>query len=252
MSLVDRILALPRPLLLALDVDGTLAPIVTDPTRAAIPVGVLDSLSRLADAPGVILALVTGRDLESLARLAPIAAAWRAAEHGAIVVAPDEEPTEPGIDEAGRRALDEFERWASQNATGAFIEVKPRAVAIHVRGLAEDEPHAAAMTLEAAERQARRLGLHIRAGRSVREVEVDPHDKGRAIEEIFLRSRAASVFFAGDDLTDLPAIEFATQSGIGAFVLSEERREAPIAGAAAIDGDAEIAALIDELCRQLA
>ena len=36
---------------------------------------------------------------------------------------------------------------------------------------------------------------------------------GTALEEIVRRSGAGSVFFAGDDLTDLPAIELAAKRG---------------------------------------
>jgi len=43
----------------------------------------------------------------------------------------------------------------------------------------------------------------------LREAEAVRQDKGNALREIFERSGARSVFFAGDDLTDFPAIELA-------------------------------------------
>lgn len=58
-ALVDRIAALDRPLLVALDVDGTLAPIVRNPDLAAIPTPTLAVLEGLSVTEGVVLALIT-------------------------------------------------------------------------------------------------------------------------------------------------------------------------------------------------
>ncbi len=252
MTLCEEVIALERPLLIALDVDGTIAPIVADPDQATVPQPVLDALASLTGANGVRVALITGRDLDSLVRLVPIAGTWRAAEHGGIVLAPLEEPQPKPVDEALRAALTEFQRWTDAHASEALVEVKPRAIAVHVRALAEVRPEAAEALLGRAETKARELGLHVRAGRQVREAEAEPHDKGRALEEIFERAGAAAAFFAGDDLTDLPAIEFATRVGIGAFVLSNERPTPPRVGIPTLAGDAEVASLLEDLARHLA
>ena len=68
-SLLDALLALERPLLLALDIDGTISPIVRDPDLAQIPASTLSTLVGLAGAPMLELALITGRDLTSLSRM---------------------------------------------------------------------------------------------------------------------------------------------------------------------------------------
>ena len=86
----DRIVGLPRPLLLAFDVDGTLAPIVARPERARVPTATRRVLAHLAASRGIDVALVTGRDAASLRRVVRVARVWRALEHGRLVVAPGE------------------------------------------------------------------------------------------------------------------------------------------------------------------
>src|SRR5690606_15309573 len=85
-----------------------------------------------------------------------------------------------------------------------------------------DELTQAALLARAA-RRARKLGLHVRHGRAVLEAELAPGDKGVALASLRERTGARSVFFAGDDLTDLPAIRYASRHGLGAFVASTER-----------------------------
>ena len=49
-SLAERVAALDRPLLVALDVDGTISPIVRDPDRARIPEPTMAVLRELESA----------------------------------------------------------------------------------------------------------------------------------------------------------------------------------------------------------
>jgi trehalose-phosphatase len=58
--------AAPRPLLVAVDVDGTLSEIVPRPPDARLVDGARDALCRLADVPGVVIAVVSGRPLHEL------------------------------------------------------------------------------------------------------------------------------------------------------------------------------------------
>ena len=76
-ALVATLAALERPLLLALDVDGTLSPIVRNPDLAKIPASTLSTLAFLARAPMVEVAIITGRDLQSLSRMEQLDGVWR-------------------------------------------------------------------------------------------------------------------------------------------------------------------------------
>ncbi len=250
-ALVRSLLELERPLLVALDVDGTISPIVQDPDLARIPDTTLSNLKALAGAPQVDLALITGRALSSLARMEQLEGIWRAVEHGGLVLAPGEAPAPRELTPERREALDLFQHWVETRARDAFIEYKPQAIAVHVRAIASEDPARAARLLGEADELAQSLGLHVRRGKALREAEAVHHDKGTALAEIFERTRAGSVFFAGDDLTDFPAIEFAAQHGVGAFVCSDEQRGAPPASAILLRSVDEMAELLRQLAEQM-
>ena len=250
-SLLAELVALDRPLLVALDVDGTVAPIVRDPDRAEIPAETLSTLGSLAGTSGVSVALVTGRDLASLRRMEQLEGIWRAVEHGGVVLAPGEAPKEPQLTGEQHDVLARFAEWVDANAEGAFIERKPQAIAVHVRAIAETDPKRATRLMDEADELAERLGLRIRRGKALREAEVFSHDKGRAVREIFERSGARSILFAGDDLTDFPAIALATDHGIGVFVRSDEQRGMPSESAVVLDSVDEVAALLRGLLLHL-
>ena len=250
-ALANRIGSLNRPLLIALDVDGTIAPIVRQPDLAAIPSHTLAVLEELAQTDGVVLALVTGRDLQSLERIERIDGIWRAVEHGGLILPPGESADRRTLTEAQRHALDRFRTWADQNAKDAFIEHKPQAIAVHVRGIAEHDPRRAEALLAQADTLAADLGLHVRRGKALREAEAIHHDKGSALEEILGRTGAASTLFAGDDLTDFSAIELAATRGIGVFVRSDERPVTPTENAVVVHGVDQMSEVLHELCRRL-
>jgi len=250
-TLLQSSLSLERPLLIALDVDGTLAPIVRDPDIAAIPPPTLRALETLARAKDVVLALVTGRDLPSLEQMERLEGIWRAVEHGGLVLAPGETPTRRELTTEQRSALERFKQWVDDHAEGAFIEHKPQAVAVHVRALAMTDPGRAAQLMNEADELAQRLGLHVRRGKALREAEAVPYDKGRAVEEIYARCGAHSMLFIGDDVTDFPAIELATQRGIGVFVRSNEQRGTPSDSAVVLHDVDEVASLLRGLADRL-
>lgn len=250
-ALVEALVALERPLLLALDVDGTLSPIVRDPDHAKIPAPTLSTLASLAKAPMVEVAIITGRDLNSLSRMEQLDGVWRAVEHGGLVLAPGEGPSRRELADEQREALARFRQWVDTHAGDAFIEYKPQAIAVHVRAIAENDPDRADRLLREADELALRLGLHVRRGKAVREAEAVAHDKGGALREIFERSGARSVFFAGDDLTDFPAIDFASAHGVGAFVRSDEQSEWPPSSVVLLQGVDEVAAVLSELLRHV-
>lgn len=251
-ALCARILRLPRPLLLAFDVDGTLSPIVDDPERARVPTAVGSALRRIVRASGVEVALVTGRDGAALSRMVRVPGAYRGVEHGRRVLRPGERLRAPAPTAAQRTALSRFEAWAQREAVpkGAELEVKRGSRGLHVRKLGRDAPALAEQLLKAAAQVAEDCGLHARRGRAVLEAEIEAADKGRALRQIHTATDARSVVFAGDDLTDLPAIAFAVEAGgVGLFVRSPERPEAPagVEVTATLDGPAAVASLVQAI-----
>ena len=134
-----------RPrVLVAVDFDGTLAPLVTDPLQAKAVPGGLESLRDAATLGGVTTAVVSGRDLATLERLTAIGpddGITLIGSHGAQTNRADR--TALGLDRRGRlpdRAAaalletlsDELETIRSRYPA-VRLEHKPAAVALHTR-----------------------------------------------------------------------------------------------------------------------
>ncbi len=198
-----RTLATTEHLLVALDFDGTLAPLVERAEDArALPASAaaLRALTRL---PGTTTALISGRALESLRAVAdPPPETMLIGSHGA------EAWTGPGAaplsltDEqrellAG--AVSEVERVAAAH-TGTRVEFKPAGVVLHTR--TADNAVAAAAVDAARTALATLHGLSISDGKRVLEVSVLRADKGQGLALLRQESGATAVLFAGDDVTD--------------------------------------------------
>ena len=73
-----------RPLLVASDYDGVLAPLRDDPAAAGFEVGAADALLRLSRVDGVTVALVSGRGVADLQRTSGLSGTFRwVGSHGA-------------------------------------------------------------------------------------------------------------------------------------------------------------------------
>ncbi|MFD3505080.1 trehalose-phosphatase [Streptomyces sp. NPDC058676] len=209
---LDALLARPGRAVIALDFDGTLAPIVADPEQARAHPEAVRVLAALAPKVAAV-AVVTGRPaavavrhggfagvpgLEHLVVLGHYGAERWDARTG-TVSAPAPHPGVaavraelPGVlDEAGVRE-------------GAWIEEKGRAVAVHTRRAADPQAAFEALRTPLTELAARH-GLIVEPGRLVLELRPPGMDKGVALLEYVRETDATSVLYAGDDLGDLPA-----------------------------------------------
>lgn len=196
-------LAQPGLHLVALDFDGTLAPIVDRPEDAALPELTRPILERIASTH--TLAIVTGRDVKSVDALLRMPDVWRIGLHGHERCAPNT-PAEAleahALDEATAKEIDE-RRVAAKAAVasieGAWIEDKSSGLAMHTRACAPDD-----------EVEAQRRFTEVMAGaplelvRGKRVVEARPRGvhKGTALLALADELGAKSIFYAGDDVTD--------------------------------------------------
>ncbi|MEU8977799.1 trehalose-phosphatase [Streptomyces sp. NPDC048309] len=238
---LDAILTHPARAVIALDFDGTLAPIVPDPEQARAHPDAVPALSVLAPKVASV-AVITGRPagvavrhggfagvpgLEHLVVLGHYGAErWDAVSGTVTAPAPH-----PGV--AAVRAelpgfLDTIGAWQ-----GTWIEEKGRAVAVHTRRASD--PQAAFETLrEPLTALATRHGLIVEPGRMVLELRPPGMDKGVALLEYVREIGAESVLYAGDDLGDLPA-----------FAAVDKLRSDGIAGLLVCSGSSEVAELAD-------
>ena len=195
------------PLLLLLDVDGTLAPIAPRPEDAAVPEETRRAVARLVALPRTHVALVSGRAAADARRMVAVAGVWAIGNHGAETIAPDgAEHVDPRVAAAAPALAAAAGELAAATAhvRGVFVEDKRWSLSVHYRlAPAEWVPAVAA----AADDAARRHGLRLRPGKAVAELRAAVEvDKGTAALALAARLGAAgpdaSVLFVGDDVTD--------------------------------------------------
>jgi trehalose 6-phosphate phosphatase len=194
--------------LVALDFDGTLAPISPHPDDARPLTGVHQIL-RDVRATGATLAVVTGRTVASLLRVSGFGAVpgiviygthgaerWQAGE----LRTP---PVPPGLHEL-RLSLPKLLTSIAHDPD-LWIEDKGLSLVIHARLTAEPERVLEILRAPVGEAAAA-AGLGVRPGKEVLEICIPGIDKGTAIREL-ISDYTAAAFYAGDDLGDLPAIQ---------------------------------------------
>ncbi|WP_030235061.1 trehalose-phosphatase [Streptomyces sp. NRRL S-350] len=236
---VRAILRAPRDAVVGLDFDGTLAPIVADPSRARAHPGVAGALRVLASEVGAVV-VVTGRPAALAVEyggLADVPGVVVLGHYGAERWA-DGEVTAPEVHPGVARVREELPGVLARAGApeGTALEDKGRAVAVHTRRAAA--PQEALELLRApVEELAAGYGLVVEPGRLVLELRPPGVDKGAALTG-FLRERGArSVLYAGDDLGD-----------VAAFAAVEKLRGEGVAGllvCSAAVGDAPVRELAD-------
>jgi trehalose-phosphatase len=197
---VEEFVAHPT-VLIALDFDGTLAPLVDDPEKSRMIPHSRNALEALTPLPGVVVALVSGRAIDSLLRVAdPLQEWFLVGSHGIEVVPPHtknsyaaENLVPQGLRQAFQRVVDDH--------PGTRLEVKAFGLALHTRGVEESVAQAASEAATAACQQWSE-DLSIRAGHGIVECSVQNATKRDGLQTIMVQSGASSTLFAGDDLTD--------------------------------------------------
>jgi trehalose 6-phosphate phosphatase len=197
-----------RPLLVASDYDGVLARLRDEPSEAVPEPGVAGVLARLAGVPGVTVAVVSGRGVDDLRTTSGLTGPFRwIGSHGA-------EFDGPLSDElaARRDALADRLRPLVTGIPGARLEVKPAAVAVHVRQVAD---RAAAAHLLAQADALADPSLTKKPGKEVLELAVTDADKGSALRRLRTEIGAAAALYLGDDVTDEDAFRALDPGDLG-------------------------------------
>ena len=184
-----------RPLLVASDYDGVLSPLVSVPSEAVPSPGVAEVLARLAEADGVTVALVSGRGVADLQAVSGLSGPYLwVGSHGAEFDAPV-----PAEMAERRDALAQRLQPLIDAVPGAGLEVKPAAVAVHVRQVAD---RAAAAALLADADALADSSLTRKPGKEVLELALTDADKGGVVRRLRDECGARAVIYLGDDVTD--------------------------------------------------
>jgi len=193
-----------RRLLLAFDLDGTLAPIASRPESARVSKTTLALLARAARLPRVRVAIVSARPLRDLRRLIPVARVGRIAQYGLEgLVAP--KPASRRRLRRAARVLGARLRPVVAPYRGAFIEQKGLSVAVHHRALSARRRASLHRRLRIVEREARAHGFGPQLGDRVNDFVPLGYDKGRALGALRVRLRPDVTIFFGDSAGDEPA-----------------------------------------------
>jgi len=236
-----------------LDFDGTLSPIVEDPSQAHIHPDAGDVLTELAHEVAAI-AVITGRparqalDLGGLEELG--AQMERAGKELYLfgqygnerwsstsrrIVSPRPPPGYASYLRDLPRAL------RQAGARDAFVEEKGLAVAVHTCRL-EDPDASFERLLPVLTELAGRHGLSVEPGKNVIEVRSGEMHKGLVVETLVDDLDAAGFLFAGDDLGDLEAFETVGR-------LAREGDLAPLLVCSASQEESALVALSDVVVR---
>ena len=198
--IAQRVASRPRPLLVGLDVDGVLAPIVAHADDATLLAGMGAAVSAVAALDDVFVAVVSGRSLAGLAQFGFGDDVEMIGSHG---METRDHPMEPLTDDERTLLadLDGAAVAAAEHAgAGAWVERKPASVVLHVRQ-ADDSAGASALD-ELADIARRFDGATVKAGSGVLEAFARHTDKGTALMALASDLGTVTTVFLGDDLTD--------------------------------------------------
>jgi trehalose 6-phosphate phosphatase len=200
-----------RPLGLVFDIDGTLSPIAPTPEEAQLYPGVKELLEQ-AKAYAHI-AIMTGREIEDGAAMVGVEGLTYIGTHGLEWSdgLPDQHrveivPAALAYREPGTHLLDLVEQHLPE-LPGVIVQRKRIGGTLHYR-LAPDPEQARQKILAILEKPARQLNMHLSEGKRMIEVRVPlAIDKGQALRQYVQRLSLQGVLFAGDDRTDLDAVQ---------------------------------------------
>ena len=247
-----RLAARPERVAICLDFDGTIAPIVDDPAAARPLPGVVDLLGPLADRYAAV-ALVSGRPATYLASHAAAPGVRYLGLYGLEEIVEGRVQVDRRL-EAARPAVaaarGDLAADPAVTASGAYLEDKRYAVAVHTRRVADPGRWAGPIG-EAASRIAAAHDLEVVPGKMVWELRPPVRsDKGDAVRRVLAESGATTLLVAGDDLGDLPAFAVAAELGGGLRVVAGSA-EAPAelldAADLVVDGPEGIRELLEHL-----
>jgi trehalose 6-phosphate phosphatase len=124
-----------RHLLVGLDYDGTLTPIVDEPARALLPNSVRQTIAALTRRDGVAVALVSGRAQADLQAIVGVPGVIYAGNHGMEISGPGLSFIEPGAKAWSRdlHALGQEITSKLRTIQGASVEDKGLTLSVHHR-----------------------------------------------------------------------------------------------------------------------
>ena len=190
-----------------LDIDGTLAPIVDRAAEAHVPEQTRQLVIEAAKKYKLV-ACVTGRRASEARAMVSVGTVTYVGSHGAEILRPGW--LEPALDPNVKAWADRMTAFARELDLAEMrqrrvrLEDKGPILAFHWRGAPNQE--AAQATVEKIATQAQDAGLRPHWGRKVLEVRPPVEfDKGSGVTALILDADVYAALYAGDDRTDIDA-----------------------------------------------
>ena len=239
--------------LVAVDFDGTLAPLVPDPDTSRPVDGAVDALGALARA-GADIAVVTGRDARTVVRLGGLDGVPGIVVAGlyGIETWHDGALDTPDTPAVIRELRDRLPRLLAEHGADPEVWIEDKRLSLVVQGRKAADPDAALAPLrKPLAALTDELGLELHPGRDVLELRLPGYDKAGALRRLAADHRG--VLYLGDDLGDLPAfaeirrLRAAGRTAWSAGVLSSGVPDVVGAADLDLDGPADAVALLRQL-----
>ena len=225
-----RSLAASKRLVVFLDYDGTLTPIVARPEDAVLTERARAAIENLAALCTV--AVISGRGLAGVRKLVGIDGLFYAGSHGFEIAGPGGLRVDNEEGAAFLPLLDQVQGEVEKelaSVEGSQVERKKFSVAVHYRNV---PPEFQAHVKEAVDRALARHGtLRVSPGKKVWDIQPDiDWNKGKALLWLLgalgFDSCATLPLYIGDDTTDEDAFRAIYSRGVGIVVKEEPRRTA--------------------------
>jgi alpha,alpha-trehalase len=232
-----------------LDYDGTLTPIVEDPSQAFLPEKTKRLIKELSEHWTVVI--MSGRALDDVRKLVGLKNLVYAGSHGFNIAGPEKSFHE----ELGERFLPSLDRAEKElqavvkDLDGVHIERKPFAIAVHYRQAKE-------AILPELEKRVDEVDGHYSelvktTGKKIFELRPKADwDKGKALlyllEKLHISDSRAVPLYIGDDTTDEDAFRAVADRGIGILVADHDQ---PTYARYVARNPDEVAAFLQELVK---
>jgi trehalose 6-phosphate phosphatase len=231
-----------RPLLVAVDVDGTLSLIVSHPADAVLVPGAREALARVAALDGVTVAVVSGRPLHELRDQFGFRPDTRLIGSHGLEDSSDTTAHLSPVEAARMEMLRAELNAMAAGVPGAWVEDKPLSQVLHVRGCTEAAGDA--LLAEAEARLRDRPGFSLVPGQFGLEVAVRSASKRPAVERLRAQTGAVTVMYVGDDMTDETVLTGLRPTDIGVKV-----GDLPSVAPYRLDDPADVVQMLEELAR---
>lgn len=225
-----------RELLLFLDYDGTLSPIVATPDKAVLPAGMRSALKGLIGQPHCGVALISGRGLDNLKKKVGLKGIIYSGNHGLEIEGPQlkyKAAVSPLYMKAISRIKDSLTAKLSK-IKGAIIEDKGLSLSLHYRLVRKNEaPRLKTILRRTISDCPAKERIMVRPGKMVFDIRpASGLDKGKVAlwllaRESFRRHEQKVIpIYIGDDATDEDAFKALRNIGITVCVGGERRSSA--------------------------